>query len=79
MSCVAGAAWGSKKGDFAVARYVPNGRLDSSFGENGAATTDLKNSSDDKATSVDILQDQKILVGGVSNGYFAMVRYYQSE
>ena len=63
--------------DFAVARYQVNGELDSAFGVNGKVTADFDDR-DDRASSVDILPDGKILVTGVSEGsddYFSMVRY----
>ncbi|HYK44163.1 MAG TPA: hypothetical protein VEV83_03285, partial [Parafilimonas sp.] len=73
---VAGTSSDSKNGDFAVARYNPDGELDSSFGVDGKLMTDL-NDSRDEASSVNVLDDGKILVTGSTLGksYFAMVRY----
>jgi len=61
--------------DFALARYSADGRLDSSFGENGKVTTDFNNS-DDQATSI-TLQGDKILVAGFGDITidFALARY----
>ncbi|HYK44686.1 MAG TPA: hypothetical protein VEV83_05945, partial [Parafilimonas sp.] len=75
---VAGTSSDSNEGDFAVARYNSDGELDSSFGVDGKLMTDLNDSSD-HASSVNVLDDGKILVTGYILGssrlYFAMVRY----
>ncbi|MFO0841570.1 MAG: delta-60 repeat domain-containing protein, partial [Gemmataceae bacterium] len=67
--------------DFLVARYNPNGTLDTSFGSSGGYTaTDFKSNSD-LATAIVLLPSGKILAAGYaspSNGhgsYFALVRY----
>ncbi len=70
---------------FAVARYNTNGSLDNTFGTNGVTTTvvgGFGNSGDDKAFSVAIQTDGKIVTSGSSlynNFYnlysFAAVRY----
>jgi uncharacterized delta-60 repeat protein len=64
--------------DFAVARYKPNGILDSAFDGDGIVTSAL-GSSFSEATSVVIQTSGKIVVGGLtSNGVnldFAVVRY----
>jgi serralysin len=67
---------------FALARYSPNGRLDTSFGGDGKVTTDFTHLHDD-AGDVSIQQDEKILVGGqagyrlnrAANSRFALARY----
>jgi uncharacterized delta-60 repeat protein len=71
--------------DFAVARYNPNGTLDTTFGpnHNGMVTTDFGGT--DKAQSVVLQPDGKILVGGwtgdsryatpTSAANFALARY----
>jgi uncharacterized delta-60 repeat protein len=65
--------------DFILARYTTNGRLDSSFGEQGKVTTDFYN--DFNRVNSIALQGNKILViGGATNqdnftGDFALVRY----
>jgi uncharacterized delta-60 repeat protein len=61
-------------GDFALVRYNTNGSLDASFGVGGVVTTDFA-SSGDGAYSVVIQPDGKIVVCGVSNRDFALVRY----
>ncbi len=70
-----------KKIDAGVIRYMPNGSIDSSFGKNGTALTDLGN--DENVTAIDLQTDGKILITGVtvdgSNGkssrtYF-VIRY----
>jgi uncharacterized delta-60 repeat protein len=60
-------------GDFALARYDRDGILDSTFGVDGFATTDL--GGDDGITSVVIEPDGRIVVGGYSGGDFALARY----
>ncbi|TKK65383.1 T9SS type A sorting domain-containing protein [Ilyomonas limi] len=66
--------------DFALARYTADGVLDASFGENGKATTDFNNSSDDHAKAV-VLQGDKIIVTGytgdpgTNTSTFALIRY----
>ncbi|MGN6544918.1 MAG: Calx-beta domain-containing protein, partial [Aureliella sp.] len=63
--------------DFAVARYLSGGSLDTSFGGDGRVTTDLGGR--DEAEKVLVQSDGKIVVVGYSvrNGAsdFAMVRY----
>jgi uncharacterized delta-60 repeat protein len=65
--------------DFAIVRYNIDGTLDNSFGIRGKVITDFNNNSDDKATSIAIQSDGKILVGGLSSQdskcYYAIVRY----
>jgi uncharacterized delta-60 repeat protein len=68
--------------DFAVARYNPDGSLDTSFDGDGRVTTEV--SGVDEARGVAIQTDGKIVVAGFANalsgsgglgGDFAMVRY----
>ncbi|MEM7053064.1 MAG: hypothetical protein AAF446_00810 [Pseudomonadota bacterium] len=54
--------------DFAIARYLADGTLDSSFGQNGLATIDI-DGRDDVARAVHLLADGRILLAG--NGFFA--------
>ena len=54
--------------DFAVARYNPNGSLDTSFSGDGKQTTDF-NGLDDGATGVALQSDGKIVVVG-RTGFF---------
>ncbi len=64
---------------FALARYNPDGTLDSSFGNNGIVTTDFPSGSTDSAQAIIIQPDGKILIGGQhyngSNYDFALARY----
>ncbi|MFD0273974.1 calcium-binding protein [Kitasatospora sp. NPDC127111] len=67
-------------GDFALARYNPDGSLDSGFGTGGRVTTDF-NGGSDGARGVAIQSDGKIVVVGHSEvpdggvGWFSLVRY----
>ena len=61
--------------DFVVARYNADGSTDSSFSEDGKQTTDF-NSWSERATSITIQDDGKIVVAGTIEDYeFAIVRY----
>lgn len=65
--------------DFCLVRYNSDGSLDNSFGNNGIVITDFDNRYD-RATSIQIQPDGKILVGGIAeitngNMDFACVRY----
>jgi uncharacterized delta-60 repeat protein len=65
---------------FALARYMPDGTLDSSFGGDGRVTTDLTRRGGDCALGVAIQADGKIVAAGHSgfggpNGKFAVARY----
>jgi uncharacterized delta-60 repeat protein len=64
---------------FALARYLPNGRLDATFGADGKVTTDLTPGSD-VAYDVTLQPDGKIVAAGVAAkdrnaARFAVVRY----
>ncbi len=65
-------------GDFAVARYNPDGSLDTAFNGTGKATTDFGNS-DDRGNGVAIQPNGKIVVVGTSDYVnepgMAIVRY----
>jgi uncharacterized delta-60 repeat protein len=68
--------------DFVVARYNPNGSLDSGFGSGGEVQTDFGTSSSDAAYAVAVQPDGKIVAGGAayipdSSAYtdFALARY----
>jgi uncharacterized delta-60 repeat protein len=52
--------------DFALARYTPDGELDTSFDSDGKATAGL--GSDDVANAIAIQDDGKIVVGGFHTG-----------
>ena len=64
--------------DFAIARYLKNGALDTTFNENGEVTSNFGNS--DNAISVAIDTTGKIIVGGYytdpsDNSHFEIARY----
>ncbi|HMA35031.1 MAG TPA: delta-60 repeat domain-containing protein, partial [Chloroflexia bacterium] len=77
------AVFGSTNRDFALARYLPDGSLDASFGTGGLVTTTFTSLSDDLALAGGIQADGKLVAAGVtdiySGGsrhyYFALVRY----
>ena len=76
---LAGYTWNGSDFDFALIRYNSDGTLDTSFGGgNGVVTTDIASGSD-RASSVTVQSDGKILLGGRSdNGSdddLALVRY----
>ena len=66
---------------FMVARYHPNGTLDTSFDGDGIAATDIR-TSDDLANAIAIQPDGKIVVGGSSDVAgdrdFTLVRYNEN-
>ena len=73
---VAGESYnGSKRFDFAIIRYNSNGSLDTTFDGDGKVTTDFGGTSDDRAYSVAIQGDGKIVVAGYSKSDFALTRY----
>jgi uncharacterized delta-60 repeat protein len=75
---VAGHSWNGINRSFALARYNSNGSLDTTFDGDGKVTTAV-GTSDDRAFSVAIQSDGKIVVAGYSLNYssfdFALVRY----
>jgi uncharacterized delta-60 repeat protein len=75
---VAGWSSNGSNDDFAVVRYNPNGSLDTTFGGTGKVTTNFGNAND-TGYSVEVQDDGKILVAGLSetpdNADFALVRY----
>jgi len=75
-------AAGGKGSDFALARYLPDGRLDPSFGRGGQVVTDVgarptRFQADWQrgANALAILPDGKIIVAGAGPGEFALARY----
>lgn len=60
--------------DFALARYLSNGSLDTNFGVGGMLTTDFGNTSDG-AFSVTLQVDGKIVAAGAAGTNFALARY----
>lgn len=71
---VAGYSDNGTNSDFAIARYKANGSPDNSFGSSGKILQDFKRT-DDKASSVVIQTDGKIVVAGTSNDRFVVARY----
>ena len=73
----AGSSHSSSTGDFAVARFNPNGSLDTTFDGDGKVTTDFGNTSD-RGYAVAIQTDGKLVVAGYAsdgNARFALARY----
>jgi uncharacterized delta-60 repeat protein len=68
------AVFGPFNVDFALARYNPDGSLDSTFGSGGTVRNDF-GTSIDAATDVVVLADGKVVAAGVSGGNFAVARY----
>lgn len=62
---VAGHSYGIADYDFAVVRYNSDGTLDNTFGTSGIVTTPI-GSGDDKARSIALQSDGKIVVAGYS-------------
>jgi uncharacterized delta-60 repeat protein len=61
--------------DLALARYLPDGDLDESFGDDGFVITDINNGSLDTGQNVVELDDGKILATGSSGTDMVLVRY----
>ncbi len=65
--------------NFALARYLPDGSLDTSFGTGGKVHTDIGNSTQDYGMGVTLQSDGKIIVCGYSRvgsfDAFTLVRY----
>jgi uncharacterized delta-60 repeat protein len=81
---VAGVSDASGSKDFALARYNPNGTLDTSFGDGGRVTETSRSLTADIIRGMAVQQDGKIVVAGVSyedvatlgpNGDFMLARY----
>ncbi len=70
----AGYSYQGRYPEFALVRYNKDGSLDKSFDGDGKTTTDI-GIYDDGAYSIALQTDGKILVGGTSDGDFALVRY----
>jgi uncharacterized delta-60 repeat protein len=64
---------GGSGGDFALARYNPDGSLDASFGGDGKVTTDFFDY--DTAYALVVQPDGKLVAAGGSGGDFALARY----
>lgn len=61
--------------DFAVARYLPNGKLDPSFGTGGRASIDM-GASQEIAAGAFVVDGGKILVVGSCDDKTGLVRYF---
>ena len=61
--------------DFALARYNPDGTIDSSFDGDGTVTTDFGALSDDDARALVIEPDGRIVVVGTAGEDIALARY----
>ena len=68
---VAGGGWDE---DFALARYNPDGSLDSEFSEDGLETVDF-GAEDEQGDALAVQADGKILVSGQSAGHLAVARF----
>ena len=66
-------AAGDDGGDFALARYEPDGSLDTGFGSSGTITTDFGSS--DWAFSIALTSDGGVIAAGTSGSSFALARY----
>jgi len=68
---------GFTDGDFGVARFNPNGSLDTSFSGDGKATTSFSRGefTFDQAKAVALQANGKIVVVGEGQGAFALARY----
>ena len=64
---------GDSGGDFALARYEPDGSLDTGFGSSGTITTDFGSS--DWAFSIALTSDGGVIAAGTSGSSFALARY----
>lgn len=70
----AGLANSEPTGDFALARYLPDGSLDGTFGRDGTVTTDLSGVGDG-IRGIVVQLDGKIVAAGAAGGDSALVRY----
>ena len=61
--------------DFALARYNPNGSLDTSFSGDGKQTTDFGGSTSARGGAPGRRQDRRRRHGGTGSGDFALARY----
>jgi uncharacterized delta-60 repeat protein len=61
--------------DFALARYLSDGRLDKSFGKGGKLLTAFGSQTPDYLAGIDIQADGKIVAAGESRGKFALAHY----
>ena len=67
---------GVSNNEFALARYLPDGTLDTTFGNGGKVITDISGTGLPNTINDVILQpDGEIVVGGNVNGNFVVARY----
>ena len=73
------------KSAFALARFTSDGKLDSSFGNNGKVITQVLTNFNfyltERCNALAVQDDGKIIAGGISNSTFssvALVRYYSN-
>jgi uncharacterized delta-60 repeat protein len=76
----AGYGYNGTDNDFAVARYNPDGSLDTSFDLDGIVLTNFAEFSNDRAFDIILQSDEKIVVSGYNTDPdtdrdFALVRY----
>jgi len=69
----AGGAPPSEQSDFALARYNPDGSLDSGFGLSGVRTVDM--GGQDIANAISTGLDGKVTVAGTDGKHFALARF----
>jgi uncharacterized delta-60 repeat protein len=73
---VGAAAGASIDGEFAIARYEPDGDLDETFGDGGTVVTPIAGGNGDVARSVAIQENGRIVVAGTDSWRkWALVRY----
>ena len=68
-------ALGGSDGRFALARYLPTGALDGSFGDSGEVTTDLDLRADDEVLAAALAPDGSIIAAGRSGARATVVGY----
>jgi uncharacterized delta-60 repeat protein len=64
---------------FALARYLPDGRLDPTFGVGGLVTTDFGNFDDGGARALVLQPDGNLVAAGFAGPDFALARYEGDE
>lgn len=63
---------------FFLRRYMPNGALDTAFGNQGAAIAPALSYADQRGTKILILPNNKIAVVGYAGGYYAVWQFNSS-
>jgi len=71
----AGAVFNGTSSDFAITRHLPNGSIDTTFGNNGVTLSAFDNSAYDSITSIAIQPDGKIVAAGNTGGDTGIARY----